>query len=105
MSAGARIREARLIAGLGQVELADAMSISRAAVSQWETDQTLPDVNKLVALSTLLRCSIDWLLRGDGPAPRHTSDDLAARVRRLEFWAWGSTPPDNLPALATFEAR
>ena len=48
--------------GLSQSDLADLLDVSRQSVSKWETGETMPDTNKLVALSKALEVSIDWLL-------------------------------------------
>ena len=43
MSIGERITELRKIQNLSQGQLAQAMDVSRQAVSKWENDQTSPD--------------------------------------------------------------
>lgn len=48
--------------GLSQVDLADALGVSRQSISKWETDESKPDINKLPALAKVLGVSIDWLL-------------------------------------------
>lgn len=106
-NAADRLKEARQASGFTQAELAEAIGITPSAVSQWETNLSLPDVNKLVALSIILRRSIDWILRGIDAAyvPPHVGDDdTTARIRRLEYWAWGDNTPSHLPALAMFKA-
>ena len=30
--------------GLSQIDLADALAVSRQTISKWETDETLPDI-------------------------------------------------------------
>lgn len=102
MSAGTRLRDARKAVGMTQADLATVLDITPAAISQWETDITLPDVNKLVVLSITLRVSIDWILKGDACEP---IDETLARVLRLQAWAWGKNAPDHLPSLDTFRRR
>ena len=48
--------------GLSQQELAEAVGVSRQAVSRWETGQSAPSTEKLVALCTLYGVSLDALL-------------------------------------------
>lgn len=43
MSLGERITELRTLCGMSQMELAEAMNVSRQAVSKWENDQSSPD--------------------------------------------------------------
>ena len=47
----ARVRALRQGAGLGQAELADALGVSRKAVSAWERGRQVPPIDTLVALS------------------------------------------------------
>ncbi len=65
MTLGEKIRAARRSAGLTQEELAQKLTVSRPAVTKWESDKGIPDVENLKALSKLLNVSIDYLL-GDG---------------------------------------
>ena len=53
-----RARKAR---GMTQEELAARLSISRQAVSKWETGESLPDLYKLAALADELGVSTDEL--------------------------------------------
>lgn len=39
--------------------------MSRQSVSRWEMDAAFPETEKLIKLSRLLECSIDFLLNGD----------------------------------------
>lgn len=106
-NAADRFKEARQASGLTQADLADALGVTHSAISQWETNLTLPDVNKLVSLSVILKRSIDWMLRGVDAAyvpPPVDGDETMARVRRLEYWAWGHASPSHLPDLDTFKA-
>lgn len=48
--------------GLSQQELAEAVGVSRQAVSRWETGQSAPSTENLVALCTLYGVSLDALL-------------------------------------------
>ncbi len=65
---------ARKACGMTQEELAARLSISRQAVSKWETGESLPDLYKLAALADELGMSTDELCgrepssRGEAPA-------------------------------------
>lgn len=50
--------------GLSQIELADALEVSRQTVSKWETGTALPSAENLLALSRLYSVSTDALLNG-----------------------------------------
>ena len=47
---------------LTQQELADKLFVSKQAVSKWETERGLPDIETYKSLSTLLNISVDELL-------------------------------------------
>ena len=51
---GKRIRDGRKNRGLSQAEVARAMGISVQAISQWETDKTVPTADRLLFLGDLL---------------------------------------------------
>lgn len=64
-TAGERVKKARLRAGLTQLDLAKAAHVSRAAVAQWESDETKhirPE--NLFRIAPLLGCSAQWLATG-----------------------------------------
>lgn len=49
-----------------QADLADALNISRQAVSRWETALAVPSTENLMELSRLYGVSIDTILDNDG---------------------------------------
>lgn len=51
--------------GLSQIDLADALEVSRQTVSKWETGAVLPSAENLLALSKLYGISTDALLNGE----------------------------------------
>lgn len=62
---GKRLCAARNHAELSQEELAERASVTRQAVSQWESGRSLPDVDKLAALCKALGTSMDVLAYGE----------------------------------------
>jgi transcriptional regulator with XRE-family HTH domain len=84
---GARIRAARIAAGLSQEDLGDAVKLSRAAISQWEQGQTQPQGSNLNAISEVLQVSLDYLAKGKGRKPqkgkqKYTGDHVGTFRRR-----------------------
>ena len=68
MTFGERLREARKKAGMTQEQLAEVLSVSRQAVTKWESDKGIPDVENLKLIAKVLDVSIDYLLdRTDNP--------------------------------------
>lgn len=51
--------------GLTQLELAEAMSVSRQAVSKWEAGGAIPSTDKLKGLSDLFGVPVDFLLNDE----------------------------------------
>lgn len=64
MSIGERIIELRKDAGLSQGQLAQALEVSRQAVSKWENDQAAPDTVKMIRLAEVLDTDIEFLSTG-----------------------------------------
>ena len=58
-----RLAELRKRAGLTQTELAERLSISQVAISQWESGLHYPRSDKIPALADALGCTIDELFR------------------------------------------
>lgn len=76
-----RIQSLRKQKGLSQEELADRLGVSRQAVSKWESAQSVPDVEKIIALSEFFEVTTDYLLKGT-EAPQPSGDDAFRTLRR-----------------------
>lgn len=64
MSVGERISQLRKSQKLSQGQLADAMEVSRQAVSKWENDLSTPDPLKLIKLAQVLDTDVEYLSTG-----------------------------------------
>ena len=62
MTVGARIAQKRKELGLSQEALGEKLCVSRQAIYKWESDTTLPEIEKLVALAKLFEVPVGWLL-------------------------------------------
>ena len=67
MTIADRIQTLRKSKGMSQEELADAAGVSRQAVSKWESEQSTPDLDKVVILSEIFDVTTDYLLKGIEP--------------------------------------
>lgn len=67
MNLGERICRLRTEAGLSQSDLAEALEVSRQSVSKWETNGSIPDLDKLVKLAELFHITLDELIKGKAP--------------------------------------
>ena len=48
MTLGKRIAQLRMQRGISQIELAEQLAVSRQAISKWETDGSVPELEKLI---------------------------------------------------------
>lgn len=62
MTIGQRIAEKRKELGLSQEALGEKLGVSRQAISKWESDTSVPEIDKLIVLSKLFGVSVGWLL-------------------------------------------
>ena len=62
MNIGERILELRKSKGYSQEDIANKLNVSRQTVSKWETNQSLPESDKIVPLCELFNISTDFLL-------------------------------------------
>lgn len=82
-----RIRAARRHRSWTQEQLAEALGLSRSAISQWERQSgSRPSSANLEHLARLLQCRFEWLATGNGPREPLGADD-ASVVVRLQYFA------------------
>ena len=62
MSLGQRIYKYRIEKKLSQTDLANALDVSRQSISKWETNGSVPELDKLVKLSELFGVTLDELV-------------------------------------------
>lgn len=80
-----KLTQARKAAGLTQADIAARLSVSRQAVSRWESGQSKPSTEKLLALGALYGVSIDQLLNtGNVEAPAVETVSALPEVESLE---------------------
>ena len=75
--------------GISQEDLANALNVSRQAVSKWESSQSVPDMDKIVALSSYFNITTDYLLKDeietiDG-ADNYSSKNVDMQMLNKEF--------------------
>ncbi len=63
MTIGEKITKLRIRENISQEQLAEKVSVSRQAVSKWEMDQSLPQIDKVLLLCELFGVSADELLQ------------------------------------------
>ena len=65
MTLGERIKRYRQMQGLSQEELAEKINVSRQAITKWENDNGIPDIDNLIALSKIMGITLDELVMGE----------------------------------------
>lgn len=60
-----KLQYLRKKANLSQEQLADKLNVSRQAVSKWESGASYPEMDKLIAMSKIFKCSMDDLVNDD----------------------------------------
>lgn len=80
-----KIIQARKAKALTQEDLAEAVGVSRQAVSKWETEEAKPDLDKLVALCTVLDLSMDYLCLGKMPEVTVETPPVATPKRGIRW--------------------
>ena len=80
--------------GWSQEELAEKLGVSRQSISKWESAQSVPDMNRILAMSRLFGVSTDYLLKDElepddavpteGAAPITGAEDLPLRQVSME---------------------
>lgn len=69
MNLSDRIQYLRKQKGFSQEELADKIGVSRQAVSKWESEQSTPDLDKIIAMSEIFGVTTDYILKGIEAVP------------------------------------
>lgn len=62
MTIGEKIYQYRKQKNISQEELGYTLQVSRQTISKWETNQTLPELDKVITLCQLMEISADQLL-------------------------------------------
>ena len=72
MTFAEKLKSIRKQAGMSQEKLAEKLGVSRQAVTKWETDAGIPDIENIMAISALFDLSIDELLSNEKGTKKST---------------------------------
>lgn len=76
-------------AGLRQIDIINALSVSKGTVSKWVSGTNVPSSEILPDLAKLLNTTPDWLIKGDGV-------DLDSIVfNQVDVWDSGTALDDD----------
>lgn len=62
MTFGEKLKSIRRQSGMSQEKLAEKIGVSRQAITKWETDRGIPDIENMMAISELFDISVDELI-------------------------------------------
>lgn len=65
MTTGEKLAKLRKENNYTQEKLAELLGVSRQAISKWESDGAFPETEKLIQISKLYNCSIDYLIKNN----------------------------------------
>ena len=65
MTLAEKLKSIRKQAGMSQEQLAEKLGVSRQAVTKWETDAGIPDIENVMAISALFDISMDELFSNE----------------------------------------
>lgn len=87
---GGRIQAFRKTAGLSQEALGEQLGVSRQAVSRWESDAAVPELEKLIAMSRLFGVTGGGCWAWTPREEQDTSSQGAAEA--ADSWIWRRKP-------------
>lgn len=82
MNLSDRIQYLRKARGISQEGLADQLGVSRQAVSKWESEQSMPDLDKIISMSDYFAVTTDYLLKGMEPVVQK-EEEQSIKHRRI----------------------
>lgn len=103
MTTGEKIAALRKGNNITQEQLAELLGVTRQSVSRWEMDLAFPETEKLIRLSRLFSCSIDYLLsevisREKEEPAEITADACVSFIRECGYF-FLATCADSRPRL------
>lgn len=72
MTFSEKLKSIRKKAGMSQEKLAEKIGVSRQAITKWEIDAGIPDIDNMMALSSLFNISLDELLSNEKTEKKQT---------------------------------
>ncbi len=88
MTTGEKIAKHRKENNMTQEQLAELLEVSRQSVSKWESNLAFPETEKLLQLSRLFDCSVDYLLKGELTQPKPAEQKAPARGCLERFFSY-----------------
>jgi len=78
-----KLYKLRKNSGLSQEQLAEKLSVSRQAISKWESGTAVPESEKLVTISNYFGVSVDYLLKDDEEDKGKDTDSIVEEKPKM----------------------
>lgn len=85
MTFAEKLKSIRKQAEMSQEQLAEKLGVSRQAVTKWETDAGIPDIENIMAISALFDISIDELLSNKKGMKKKPTDYIFESVTEYDI--------------------
>ena len=85
MTLGDKLAKLRKESNYTQEQLADILGVSRQAISKWESNITYPETEKLIRISELFNCSLDYLFKDANETVSSPQPDTEKPLLRNRF--------------------
>lgn len=89
MTFSEKLYKLRKKSGLSQEQLAEQLSVSRQAISKWESGQSVPESEKLIVISNYFNVSLDYLLKDDDLNQISSEKDNSFQTSNKAKWLLG----------------
>lgn len=93
MTLGEQISRLRAAQGMSQEDLASELQVSRQSISKWETNSSVPDLDKLLKLSEVFGVTLDELVKGKANTVSEPEEGPAFDPAAPGQEAAGAVPP------------
>lgn len=88
MNFGKQIKDVRLSNNLTQEQMANKLNVSRQAVSNWENNKNLPDLEMIITISNIFSLSLDNLILGGSEDMNNMTEKLikdGSELRKIKL--------------------
>ena len=102
MKIGKNLLNARKKSGLTQEEVAEKLGVSRQTISNWELDETLPDIFQSKKLAKLYNLSLDELIEFDSDLKEIENTIINYNEEKMKKINWTKAWSKKYPVLATY---
>ncbi len=81
MTLGERIQKLRKDNNHSQEQLAEALAISRQAISKWESNQGQPEINNIIKLAEIYNTTTDYILLGKEEIKENIKENIKEDIK------------------------